>query len=375
MSFWSLRSPDVEEAALPWRMLNGVLLAAGLALVAAYLFIAVVTEREPYDYALLMRSAIIFCEDQAHFAYGVTQYSDGQPQRSFYPAPFYSAFCVPYRHAHDGLLMVWLLIPVIWVLALGQRRAALLAYPPLFVLLLGQSTGWLIPLYFLAASKRAPRWWHGVFLGAALFKPHIAILAVVILLWRWRKTPSALFVGAVTCLGLLIPAFLQFPGWLGVWLKNGRGFEPVNLASVARIPVRGLNLQFVTTPGMLVLVWGFAIGVALFVAWLLWQRRGRLTVYDLVLIFCFTLPLINDYDLVILLPFLVQRPKRMLIALAAGLPAWLYAMMTTQPTMPLGFYNLSVLITLALIAERVLDLRKGPFVETVRKPSGMEESI
>jgi hypothetical protein len=361
-------TPEPEYPALRWRIPNELLLIAAGGLFFFYLAAALIQNQQPFDYVQLIRGVRIYCNDPTHFVYGVSTYTDGLIQRNFYPAPFYSAFCVPDAVSPNALFLIWMLFPFVWAVILSKQRAAIFAYAPLFLhILLGQSTAFLIPLYYLAANPRPPRWWYGIIIATALFKPHVAAPAVLILLWRWRHHWGAWITAAVSSIAFLIPTFLHTPDWIQQWLGSARGFEIISLATVARVPIRALNMPYVPAPDQQRLIWGFAVVVAIVVLGALWYRRKRLTFYDIFLVFCFTAPLVHDYDLVILIPFLVQRPKRLLLAVTAGLPAWIYAMMSGTPDRPLGFYNLSLLITLALIAERLLDLKEGPFESDVRK--------
>jgi hypothetical protein len=368
-------SPEKEHPALRWRIPNELFLILGAALFCAYLAAAFLQNEKPFDYVQLIRGVRTYCADPAHFEYGVSVYTDGLIQRNFYPAPFYSLFCVPDQLAPDALFLIWMLFPLIWALLLARMRASIFAFTPLFLhILLGQSTAFLIPLFYLASTPRPPRWWYGVILATALLKPHIAAPAVLILLWRWRHHWRALLVGAITSIAILIPTFLHTPNWIQQWLGSARGYEIVSLVTVPRIVIRAFDMPYVPAPDQQRLIWGLAIAAAAILLGLLWARRKKLAFYDVFLVFCFTAPLVHDYDLVILIPFLVQRPRRLLLALVAGLPAWVYAMMSGTPERPLGMYNLSILITLALIAERLLDLREGPFMAEVRKPTSQEAS-
>jgi hypothetical protein len=341
-----------------WKLvINLILIGLGGAVLIAYLVTSFVVAEPPFDYAIVMRSAAIFCYDQPHFEYGISIYTDGVPQRSFYPAPFYSAFCVPHYHTPELLLIVWLVLPFLLAVWLAGWRAAVLAYPPLFLLLLlGQSTAWLLPLYILAAhyaAGRQVRWWHGLFFGVAIFKPHVALPAVLYLLYRWRRHYGALIAGVISSVAVVLPAFLIMPDWIQHWLPNGRGFEPANLATIARVPVQLFDIPFAPSAGQQALVWGFALLAGAIAFWLI-RRRQPLTVYDGILLYAFALPLLNDYDLIILLPFIAQQPRRLLLAAVAGIPVWLYALMSGYQLGNLGLYNMSVLITLVLLAERIL---------------------
>lgn len=340
-------------------MLNLIGVGLGAAVLIASLLIGEIIAKEPpFDYAILMRSADIFCFDQPNFQYGISTYTDGGQQRSFYPAPFYTTFCVLHRYMPTALLIVWQFLPFLLAVWLAGRRAAVLVYPPLFILLLlGQSSGLLLPLYIVAAwTMRGykPRWWHGLTFIAAVFKPHIAFPAVVYLLYRWRRQPAIFFTGCAALASITIPAFIIMPDWVLAWLPNGRGFEPVNLAAIARIPVRMFDIGFAPTAWAQMAVWAFCGIIAVILLMLLRWRHKNMTFYDMLLVFCFCIPLLNDYDLIIILPFIAPNRRRLLLALTAGIIAWMYAVMSGAVLGNLGYYNMSVLITLVLLVDRML---------------------
>ncbi len=339
------------------RLINRAGLVLGLALVMVYVLVAWSRGAEPYDYAYLMAGAERFCFDNANFVYGWPW---------LYPAPFYTTFCVMHQLVPGLLLAVWLLMPLLLALWLAEWRAAVLLYPPLFLLiLLGQSTWLVLPVYMLAAHYAdhddvPVRWWHGLIIALSIFKPHIALLAGLYLLWRWRHSPRPLITGALASSMLMLPAFLMRPGWLLEWLPNSRGYEPHSLASLAILPVRWLGLgvdraqALAPGPAAHLLVWGFCLLVGALLAYGLWRRRGGLELYDWVLIFALINPTLNDYDLVILLPFITSRPRRLLLGLTAGVLVWLYALVTASIDGSYGLYHASLLITLSLLGSRLM---------------------
>ncbi|MBN1967090.1 MAG: hypothetical protein JW910_20720, partial [Anaerolineae bacterium] len=310
------------------RRINLILLALLFAFLIAFAAMSFMTA-PPYDYALLMHGAETFCFAPDDFEFGLSLHA-------YYPAPFYTLFCLPAHFAlTEAILRVlWLFVPVGLTLWLARGRAAALAYPPLGVLLLiGQSSWLLLPLYILAArddGKKPSRWWFGLIVALGVIKPHVALPAWLWLSWRWwrRREWPALITWGLALIVLVVPSFLMRPGWLLEWLPNGRGFESVNLASIALIPVQVGGLDFAPPPGALLAVWGFCALVGTGVYALLRWRRGRLTGYDWVLLFFFISPVLNDYDLVVLLPFITRRRRRLLLALTAGVVTWLFAMVT-----------------------------------------------
>lgn len=350
-----------------WQWLNALLIALALIAWTAITLSALLAEREPFDYRILMDSAERYCYAPDSFQYGITRYpvaEDGRevlPQLSFYPATFYVAFCALAHHAPALNLLLWMLLPLVTAFMLSGGRAAILAYPPLFLLiLLGQSTTWVMLMLVLIAHYEQGgkvRAWHGIAVASFFFKPHLAALGLLYLLWRWRKSPATLAVALGMALALLIPAFAYLPSWVGEWLAQGRrGFEIGSMVSVAGWWVRMFNLPFAPSASVQLLVWGISAGVAVGLLGLAYWRRGKLEFYDWLLVLCLTLPLIHDYDLVILLPFIALRPRLLLVALVCGALAWLFAMFSRQPD-GLGMFSACWTMSFMLYAVRLLKVQ------------------
>lgn len=320
----------------PW---NRILAAGLLAAYGAFLLISLMVQAPPYDYFLLMRGAVRFCYQPEAFAYGLAQ-------NNYYPAPFYTAFCWPAANIEPILRTVFVMLPPLLALILARGRAAILSWPPLVSLVhIGQSSWLLLPMYMAARRSEDQRPLHpawGVGLVTALFKPHIAVPAGLWLLWReWRNLRFwlvAILSGGV----LLLISFMLRPDWPSAWLANVRELEPT-VVSLALIPIR---LGF--SNGVVLLI---CLGLGLLLLALIHRIRGSLRLYDWVLIYFAVSPFIIYYDLVLLLPFIGPKPRRLLLALCAGLPAWVYATMTGLR------WDLSSLILVGLLAERLLSPR------------------
>ncbi len=330
------------------KRLNLALIVLLLSLLIAFVMVSFLAHQPPYDYALLMNGADLFCFKNDHFHYG-------QDLHIYYPATFYTTFCLPYRYAEPLLRSIWMLAPFCIALWLARGRAAVLGYAPLGILLLiGQSSWLMLPLFILASRQKDDRcvpWWYGLALGLCVLKPQVGLFAALWLLYRWRRQRPVLIAGAAAMAALIAPGFLIFPGWLLEWLPNGRGFEPINLASIAFVPVQLGQLGFAPGAGGLALVWGFCLLAGAGVYVLLKQRREKLGFYDWSLLFVFVSPVLNDYDLVVLLPFIASRPRRLLLALVAGIVSWLFAMMTKR-------WSMSFMITLVLLVQRLWQVRR-----------------
>jgi len=344
--------PETFKPLRGWLWWINVVLAVPLiGLLIAFVIMSFVVEKPPYDYALLMNGADYFCFRPESFRYG-------EDLHIYYPAPFYSTFCLPNRYAEPVMRWAWMLLPALLALWLARGRAAVLAYPPLGVLLLiGQSSGLILPAYLIAArelDRRPIRAWHGVPVAMGIFKPHLVIPAWIWLAWRWwrRGEWGALAMWALAVVAVVLPACILRPTWLVEWLPNGRGFEPVNLASLALVPVQLGQMGFAPGPGGLAIVFAFCLLAAGVIVLLLRWRRARLEFYYWVLVFFLVNPFLNDYDLIVLLPFIAPYPRRLLLAVTAGVVTWLFAMLSGTVS-PNYRWSMSLLVTLALLVERL----------------------
>lgn len=339
--------PTSRSLPMAFYIANTLGLVLATALLIAFIIVSFQTF-PPYDYGLLMRGADSFCYTPSQFVYG-------RLYDNYYPAPFYTTFCVPLRLAPDLLRLLWIAVPFALVVVLSGWRAGVFASPALFILfLLGQSTWLLLPLYILGvrySEGARVRAWHGVLLGLAVLKPHIALPAALYLLWHWRRHRWALVWAVVSVLVITLPSFLIMPDWPIKWLSNTRGFEPINLASIAFLPRNGLDLPPIPSTGTQMLVWLFCGAIAYALYRLLLWRRGRVTWYDLVLIYFLTLPLTNDYDLVVLLPFIGDRPRRLLLSNTAGILAWIIVAFTFV-NLDKARWSMSFFITFILLVAR-----------------------
>jgi len=339
---------------------NTILIVFGLAVVLAYWAIGeFIRGLPPYDYLHLMSSSQQFCYGQEAFEFGWPH---------LYPATFYTTFCLLYQYVAPVLSFLWLMIPFFMVLWLSGRRSAVLVFPPFAILIiLGQSTWLILPIYalvvFVVEQGKPLKWWHGFLLIGMVFKPHIAGLGVVWLLYKGYRYIGFWVTAVLTWVLIFIPGFIMRPTWLIEWLPSGRGFEPVSLGSIAIVPVRILGLDVSRVVGMdpgamnQLLVWGFCGLTAVLLLVLLYWRRKTLTIYDWMLVFCFANPLLNDYDLVIILPFIAMFPRRLLLALVASLAVWVYVLMTGYTEGTLGQYNAVLLITTVLLFDRLYKIR------------------
>jgi len=316
-------------------VLAAMLIGATLALALASLAVG----RGPYDYSLLISAAERFCFYPEHFQYG-------DAGRVYYPAPFYTALCVPSRYAEPLLRLLWMVAPVALGLWMARGRAAPLLIPALGDhMLLGQSTWLLLPQYWLA--ERAARgdratFWHGLLVAPGMFKPHVAALAWVWLAVRWRGQWRAYAGWLAGVLLLSVPAFVLQPDWPLAWLAVAFGGRAED-STIGRASLY-LVADRLALPMLIGLAWCL-LAAGLIVMLLRW-RRGTMEFYDWVLVFALGNPLLNAYDLIFLLPCLLHDRRRIGVALTAGVVAWAFAFVA-------GRFSLSLLVTLVLLVERL----------------------
>ncbi|MBZ0301304.1 MAG: hypothetical protein K8J31_16275 [Anaerolineae bacterium] len=327
------------------RYLNIVLLVVLAGGYISYIIVGIIRQTAPYDYGLIVRGTQTFCHQPDVFQYGPAQ-------DNYYPAPLYTSLCLPLQLAPVLLQVLWQLLPLILVIWLSRGQAvALLFLPFADHALLGQSTWLVLPLYMLAAREcldRPPRAWHGLLLPLAIIKPHVAFAAAIWLIYRWRRFPRVLAVGAVSAALIYLPAFFMRPNWLLEWLAHRRGLETwLGVASAARIPFR-LGSDSMLLIGL------FAVVVGLLIYSLLRWKRGRLTFYDWLLLFCLSNLLIVNYDLIILLPFVLARRRLRALVLVINLFAWLVTLNLLGHEHTYNPMGVSLLIPLILVAERLL---------------------
>jgi len=331
-------------------LLNTLLIVIGVGLLLSYVGLSLtIADAYPYDYGILLSGTQAFCQPELAFEYNSLW---------LYPAPFYSTMCLPLGLSPPLTLVLWMLIPFFLVLILSGRRGLILLFPPFFIhMLLGQSTWLLLPLFAYAVwiDDKQVRWWHGILGALVVFKPHIGGLALVWLLYHHRRRIGFVLTSIISIILVLIPAFVMLPSWLFDWLGNGRSFKLVSMANIGVIPVNLLGVgvdaenALASAPALSdqLIIYGFGAICAIILLVLLYWRRGTLTWYDWVLVFCLANPLIHDYDLIILIPFIGLFPFRLKLAMLVAIPVWAYAMVT-------GMYHASILITIVLLMSRLI---------------------
>lgn len=152
--------------------------------------------------------------------------------------------------------------------------------------------------------SRERHWSASAFLALALSKPHLALLAVLGMSYHYYQKYKMKGLGAfwgrtfIMSLGLCIPLFIAFPGWI-----------PDFLRSMSQNPIWSYPSLFVLyqryfgTWGSV--LWGFSNLLVLLFAYQLWRNQSPTYAYywSLALTLLVT-PYLGSWDFVILLPMI-----------------------------------------------------------------------
>jgi hypothetical protein len=199
--------PLLNRLASPRHASRAFLLVAGTIVLGAEFILllpSVLQRWNPFDYGL-------YVEMGNAVRQGVNPYGF----HHYWPLPTMLWIFVPLSLMPDWFRLVWIIGPIISVLILFRTRGVLLfLFTPIwFVIGDGMLDGWLlIPLAWLLENRPI---WAGVGAALVLFKPQLAILAVVYTLLKWLVSRDwknlAVFVGLM--LLFYVPSFILRPAW------------------------------------------------------------------------------------------------------------------------------------------------------------------
>jgi hypothetical protein len=245
---------------------------------------------------------------------------------SYYPAPFVYLFTLLYLLPRSVSLIIWLLTPILTAWMIVGKKPWVLFYGPLFANFLGGQSALfaMLGMWGFMRSSDINKWSGGIWLGIIAFKPHLAVFPAVyaarewlVSAWRIRKIPKQAFgFSGMLLLWYLIGVPIGWD-WPVQWLSNPR---PVFFRAQAGIIPRTLAVIGVEI-GSINFWIGALLGVIMLglVCWWINHRRMPMDLWMFV-IACFY-PLMHDYDLIQLIPFL-DTPLRRRWALIASIPLW-----------------------------------------------------
>ncbi len=192
--------------------LVGILIVVAVVLAAEIVLVAprVLDVWHPWDYGNYVKMGLDVREGRNPYG----------PDR-YYPLPTMLWIFVPLSLMPAWFALPWVIVPFVFILILFRGQGAwFFLFPPLwFVVSDAMFDGWLLlPLAWLLANRPI---WAGVGAALLLFKPHVTVLVVGYMLWRWviaRDWKNLKTFSAAMAL-LWLPSFIVNPGWLWQMLE------------------------------------------------------------------------------------------------------------------------------------------------------------
>lgn len=197
------------------------------------------------------------------------------PEHRYYPLPTVLWIFVPLSLLPDWFRIVWVIAPLVFLVVLFRRQVIpLFGFVPLwFVVGDGMLDGWLLlPLAWLLQNRTI---WAGLGAALVLFKPQLAILAVMYALAHWLATRDwkNLSVFALTMLVFYVPSFIVNPNWIAQMLA----VLPERAAQTAIVlPTMTGSVWAWKELGLVgVLIVGMALTWTLIVVWRAWRSPEK----------------------------------------------------------------------------------------------------
>jgi len=223
--------------------------------------------------------------DYGHYvAMGEVVRQGGNPYfiGTFYPLPTILWVFVPLSVLPDWFRVVWVIAPFVFLAMLFRRQMVLLLgfVPAWFVVGDAMLDGWLLlPLAWLLQNRRG---WAGLGAAIVLFKPQLAILAVMyaVVNWLvkrdWRNLGT--FAAAMTV--FYAPAFIVNPLWVAQMLASASGRADLTTATY---PTANASVWVWKELGIVGgLIVGIMLAAMVVLGWRAWRRaENRAAIFQL----------------------------------------------------------------------------------------------
>ncbi len=199
----------------------------------------------------------------------------------FYPLPTVLWVFVPLALLPDWFRIVWVIAPFVFLVVLFRRQAIpLFGFVPLwFVVGDGMLDGWLLlPLAWLLQNRTI---WAGLGAALLLFKPQLAMLAVLYAFAHWLATRDwkNLGVFALALLVFYVPSFIVNPNWIAQMLA----VLPERAGQTTRVPSMAVSVWAWKEVGVLGwLIVGTLLLAILAFSWRAWRGvENRAAIFQL----------------------------------------------------------------------------------------------
>lgn len=270
-------------------------------------------------------------------------------ENSYYPMPFVLVFALFSWLPRPISMAIWLIAPVITGLIITKGNPFVLLYAPTFAHFVGGQTAifGMIGLWgyrkYIDTSNRVG----GIFLGATLLKPQLAIIPLAFASIQWwkefrarkqisRQTWAFIF----TAISIYLPGFLLLPDWPSQWLSHPR---PLFIRAMSGFVPRTLLYFF---SQQTVVYWFILVMIGILLLWCVWALNHNTIGLDSAVLWGFIVsPLVHDYDLIQLIP-LLEKPVLQAIAVLLSIPGWLVIIF--------AYSNSSVWYVFTIIAPGIL---------------------
>jgi hypothetical protein len=309
-----------------------LLLLLVLSLYILYLFFVIKIGTGPIDYETFMQIGARFVEGKK--IYG---------ENSYYPMPYVGIFAFFSQLPFSISFLAWVILPVISAVVISGWSPLILLFGPLFGHFVGGQSAIFGMLGIWGYRRNQKSKWAGIWLSLLLLKPQLAIAPLSWAVYKWlkqfiseKKIPGQFSVFFITSLFIFLPWFVQNPNWVSEWLANPRNLGLRGMAGI--IPRTLMYMNFHP-----IIFWLLIFSLTFFFIYIMNKRQIN---FDKIILLSFVIfPLLNDYDMIQLIP-LLDNHKRRIWAVISSIPLWF--------TIFLAYNNDHTWFTASLIAPTLL---------------------
>lgn len=300
---------DDHKIKINQRSLSILLLIILLSFYSLYVFFVLRSGTRPIDYETFMQIGQNLVEGNQ--IYG---------ENSYYPMPYVGIFAIFSQLPFPLSFIFWVFIPIFCALVITGWSPLILLFAPLFGHFLGGQTAIFGMLGLWGYRKNQMSKWSGIWLSLLLLKPQLAIAPLGWATYRWtkqfrseKKIPDQLIIFLLSTLIIFLPWFIYNPTWVSEWLANPRNLGLRAMASIIPRTLTYVNVHPI-------IFWLLLLFIT--VSFIYLMHKKRLLNFDKVILLSFVIfPLLNDYDLIQLIP-LLDNQKRRVLAFMSSIPLW-----------------------------------------------------
>jgi hypothetical protein len=241
-------------------------------------------------------------------------------ENSYYPMPYVGIFAIFSQLPFSLSFLFWVFIPVFCALVISGWSPLILLFAPLLGHFLGGQTAIFGMLGLWGYRKNHMSKWAGIWLSLLLLKPQLAIAPLGWITYKWvkqfiseKKIPDQLIIFLISTSIIFLPWFIHNPKWVLEWLAN-----PRNLGSRAMAGIIPRTLMYLKLHP--IIFWLLILIITASIIYVMYKKRQ--VNFDKIILLSFVIfPLLNDYDLIQLIP-LLDNQKKQVWAFMSSIPLW-----------------------------------------------------